>query len=219
MMEKIFRYFLIIFSFAFAVFVFFFQLGKNSLIEFDEGIYALVARRMAESGDLLNLTWREDVPWFDKGPFYFWLTAPLLKVFGFEALPVRFWSAFLGLLTVAGVFLIGKKLMDDYAGVLAAVVLSSTIGFVYYARLGMLDVPNAFFNTMSVLFLIYSRENRKFLYLAAAVLGLGFLNRGFLVMLGSLSYLIYVLIFERGGLRVGKEAIIFLTVFLFAAGT
>lgn len=173
--------------------VFFLHLGRNSLIEYDEGIYALVSKRMFESGEMATLQWRKDLPWFDKGPLYFWLTAPLLKIWGYEALPIRFWSALLGLATVVCLYLIGRRLVDRWTGLLAAIILSSTVGFVYYARLGMLDVPNAFFNTVSVLLMMESRRRKIWIYWAAGVLGLGFLNRGLLVFLGPIAYLVYLL--------------------------
>lgn len=199
---------LVFLTLLFSLFVFFFRLGDRSLIEFDEGVYALVAKRMAQSSDFLTLRWQEGKAWFDKGPLYFWLTAPLLKIFGYSAFNVRFWSSFLGFLTVVSVFLIGITLADVYVGVIAASVLSATVGFVYYARLGMLDAPNAFFNTAAVWLLIKAQRNPKFLYPLSVIAAMGFLNRGFIAFLGPFAYLAYRLIFDRPFGRFGRDAVL-----------
>lgn len=174
----------------FSGFFTFYRLGENYLIEYDEGIYGLVAKNILRTGDWFTLHWKLDFPWFDKGPLYLWLTALSLKIFGFQSLAVRFWSAIFGLVTVIGTFFLGRKLYSNRIGFIAALILSSTTGFVYYSRLGMLDVPNAAFNVLSLLFLVISLEKPRFLNLAALVLALGFLNRGPLAFFGLASFLI-----------------------------
>lgn len=182
---------------ALAAFVLFYKLGANHLIEYDEGIYALVANNILKTGDLVTLHWQLNLPWFDKGPLYLWLTALTIELAGPTAGSVRFWSAFLGLASIISVFLIGRRLFNWQTGFLAAVILSSTVGYLYYARLGMLDVPNAAFNSLSLLFLIESTENPRKLRLAAIFLALGFLNRGLLTFFGLAAFLPYLAVSQN----------------------
>ena len=194
--KKPYQIYLIV-SILFSLSVFFVKLGKSHLIEYDEAIYGLVAKNIIKTGDVFTLHWKLEQPWFDKGPLYLWLTALSLKVFGFNAFAVRFWSALFGFLSSLTVFFIGKKLYNYRVGFSASIILSSTVGYLYYARNGMLDVPNAFFNTASFYFLCLSLDDKKYLRMAAIFLGLGFLNRGFLSFFGLSAFLIFAFLRKR----------------------
>src|SRR3989339_816164 len=100
-LEYIFLFLSIIFSVVFT----FYKLGDTHLIEFDEGIYGLVAKNILKSGDWVTLQWRLGSPWFDKGPLYLWLTAASIKVFGLTSFAVRFWSAIFGMFGCLSVYL------------------------------------------------------------------------------------------------------------------
>ena len=79
----------------------FWGLGTTQLIDWDEAIYAQVARNIAETGHFLTLQWYKGAPWFEKPPLYMWLTAPLISLLGNTSLAARFWSAVAG---TGGVF-------------------------------------------------------------------------------------------------------------------
>ncbi|MCL5004189.1 MAG: glycosyltransferase family 39 protein [Patescibacteria group bacterium] len=202
---------------VFALFFMFYRLGVNHLIEFDEGIYGLVAKNILKSGDWVTLQWNYGHPWFDKGPLYLWLTALSLKVFGLNAFAVRFWSALLGFVGCLSLFWLGSILYNRRVGFLAAVVLASTTGYLYYARLGMLDVPNAAFNVLALVFLVKSQKNQKYLLLAAVVLALAFLNRGFLGFLSPTAFFVYLLwkrLFNYSPKIIFFAAVVFLLILL-----
>ena len=117
----------------------FWNLGGAALIDWDESIYAAVAREMAEGGDWLTLHWNRET-FFEKPPLYFWLTAGMFKIFGVSEFAARFWSALAGVLGTCVVYLFGKKLFGRVAGILAGLVLATTIHWVFQSRNGMLDV-------------------------------------------------------------------------------
>ena len=188
------EYLFLLISILFSVIFIFYKLGETHLIEFDEGIYGLVAKNILKSGDWFTLQWNLGSPWFDKGPLYLWLTAISIKVFGLTSFAVRFWSAFSGVVGCLSVYLIGKKLFNWRVGIMASFILASTLGYLNYARLGMLDVPNAALNSLSLYFLISSLENPSLLIPAAATLALGFLNRQFLSFLGLAAFLIFLFV-------------------------
>lgn len=179
------------FIILFSVFFIFFGLGVNHLIEFDEGIYALVAKNILKTGDWFTLHWRLSSPWFDKGPFYLWFTAVFIKIFGLTSFSVRLTSALLGVLGIISVYLLGNKLYSRTVGFLSSIILASSVGYLSYARLGMLDVPNAALNSLSLYFLVSALDQPIFWYPAAAVLGLGFLNRQLLAFLGLASFFLF----------------------------
>jgi len=189
----------------FSAFFLFFQLGDNKLIEYDEGIYGVVSQNILKTGDFLTLTWKDGNAWFDKGPFYFWLSAASIKIFGQTAFAVRFFSAFFGYLSVFLVFLIGKRLFSERVGLISGFILASSTGYLYYARLGMLDVPTAFFISFSLYFLIVGREHLindklklsvvNYSIVAVAISG-AFLLRGFVGLIGVVSFALFVLVFD-----------------------
>jgi len=121
---------------VFSSFFLFWQLGRNHLIEWDEGIYALVAKNILRTGDWLTFTWQHGFPWFEKPPLYFWLTALLVKILGTTSLAPRIWSALFGLGSIITTYLLGKKMFGEKVGLVAGFILASTTGFLYYARLG-----------------------------------------------------------------------------------
>lgn len=198
----------------FSIFIIFFRLGNNHLIEFDEGIYALVAKNILRTGDWFTLHWNLSSPWFDKGPFYLWLTAIAIKIFGLTAFSVRLTSAVFGVVGVIAVYLIGRRLYNSRVGLFSATILSSTVGYLGYARLGMLDVPNAALNTLSLYFLIESLERSLFLYPAAVALALAFLNRQFLGFLGLITFVLFCFMTRNRGVVTWKKMVGPLLVFL-----
>ncbi|MBU1970674.1 glycosyltransferase family 39 protein, partial [Patescibacteria group bacterium] len=159
----------------------FFNLGKNHLIPYDEAIYAKVSQNILNGHDWLTLTWAGDSPWFEKPPLYFWLSAFSMQLFpGSPELAVRLPSAIFGFLSVLLVYAFGKKLFGKTAGFIAGFCLLTTFHFLYYARLGMLDVTCSFFILLSLV-LYYSaikEVSLKKLILAGVAIGLAVLTKG-----------------------------------------
>ena len=59
------------------------------LIDVDETRYAVMSRDLIGSGNW-NLLFVNGVPFIEKPPLYFWLTAISIKLFGFNEFAVRF---------------------------------------------------------------------------------------------------------------------------------
>ena len=136
-----------------SIFFIFLRLGTNTLIDWDEAIYAKVAKNMLESGDYLNLHWRSmQEYWFEKPPFYMWSTVLMYKIFGINAFASRLTSAIFGFLGIILTYKFGKKLYNKLTGIVAALALLSTVHYLYYSRNGMLDVTVTFFMMLSLYF-------------------------------------------------------------------
>lgn len=151
--------FLIIFALVFT------NLGANHLIPWDEAIYANISKNMLNTGNYLVANWKVLVPWYEKPPLYMWLMAGFMKVFGVSSLAVKLPSAIMGFLTIISVYFFGKwvfkvnnektsNFSNKTVGFISALCLVTTVHFLYYSRLAMLDVTATFFITLS-LFLYY----------------------------------------------------------------
>src|SRR5918993_5233926 len=83
------------------------RLDARSLEDWDEAIYAQIAKEMLSSGDWLTLHWGYE-PFFEKPPFLMWSTATLFSLFGVSELTARAASALSGVGAVALVYAIGR---------------------------------------------------------------------------------------------------------------
>jgi 4-amino-4-deoxy-L-arabinose transferase-like glycosyltransferase len=162
----------------------FINLGTNHLIPYDEAIYAKVSANILQRNDWLTLSWQSSLPWFEKPPLYFWLSALLLRVLPAPELAVRIPSAMFGFGTVILIFYFGKRLFGKTAGFIAGLSLLTTFQFLYYSRTGMLDVSCSFFITASLYLYYLSRVGLKkvrpifLLLLSGTFIGLAVLTKG-----------------------------------------
>jgi len=103
----------------------------------DEQFHALVAKNMAS--DLLTPvlmpeiapysemeTWVNSHLWLHKQPFFLWLMALSIKVFGATEFAVRFPTILMGTLAVFGVYRIGKNLVSNQVGYVAAFLMTTS---------------------------------------------------------------------------------------------
>ncbi len=145
----------------------FFQfLGRIPLIEPDEGRYAEIPREMLERGDfitpLLNY-----VKYFEKPPLHYWLNALSFSIFGQNEFAARFPGALMGLLTVLLTYHVGRKLFCRRTGILAALILGTSTGFLLQARVDITDMTlTCTLSAALSFFILAARENepRKGLY-------------------------------------------------------
>jgi len=116
-----------------------------------------------------------------------------MAVFGVNNFGMRFPSAALGILAVWLVYLIGKRLFSEKAGLIGAFIYAITINGIYISRLGLIESYAVFFILLAFwVFLLSLENNKKFLWLGA-VLGLAFLTKytAFVLVPIFLAYLIF----------------------------
>ena len=92
-----------------ALVLLFYRLGDGSLHDWDEAIYAQVAKEMVLSDTWMSLTWN-GTPFFHKPPLYFWLTALTYKMIGVNEFAARLWPAIFGFGVVVLTFVLGVRL-------------------------------------------------------------------------------------------------------------
>ena len=184
----------------------FFQfLGRIPLIDPDEGRYAEIPREMLERGDFIT-PFLNYVHYFEKPPLHYWLNAVSMSLFGQNEFAARFPGALMGLLTLLLTYHLGRKLFDRRVGLLAALILGASAGFLVQARLNITDMTLTCTLSASLAFFIlavHEAEKRKRLYYhlfyicaALAVLAKGLIGIVFpIVIIFS-----YLLITRRWGL-------------------
>ncbi|MEW6659534.1 MAG: glycosyltransferase family 39 protein [Thermodesulfobacteriota bacterium] len=163
--------------------LFFWRLGVPGLMDPDEGRYAEIAREMLLLKDWLiphlNL-----LPYLEKPPLVYWLTALSFQVLGFSESAARLPSA---LCALGGIFLaygLGQAFWGPAAGLLSALVLATCGGYVAMGRLLTLDMALSLFLNLGVGlgYLAFSRERLRLWPWAYLALALGVLTKGPVVL-------------------------------------
>src|SRR5260370_1622924 len=108
------------------------------LLDPDEGLYASIAQEMLTRGDWV-IPHINGLPYLEKPPLYFWLTALTFRVVGPTEWAVRLWSALATLRTVLLTWRIGRRLYGDRAGLLAGLMLATVVGNALYVRKASTD--------------------------------------------------------------------------------
>jgi 4-amino-4-deoxy-L-arabinose transferase-like glycosyltransferase len=149
----------------------------------DEGLYATIALEMARDGDWV-MPHANGLPYLEKPPLYFWLTALTFRLLGPSEWTTRLWSALPLLGTVLLTWRIGRRLYGEVAGLLAGVVMATVVGNALYVRKASADQLFVFCLTLSIYGFLRDAEradrgSRRFLlfYLGVA---LGVLAKGFI---------------------------------------
>src|SRR2546428_6859373 len=178
---------------ALSLLLFFVKLGLPFL-DPDEGLYATIAHEMLSRGDWI-IPHMNGLPYLEKPPLYFWLTALTFQLFGPSEWATRLWSAMSALGTVLLTWRIGRRLYGRSAGLLAGVVVATVVGNALYVRRASTDQLFVLCLTLAIYGFLRDAERPDrgrarflLLYLGAAlgVLAKGFLGVGFPVLIMGL---------------------------------
>jgi 4-amino-4-deoxy-L-arabinose transferase-like glycosyltransferase len=162
-----------------AAIVLFYRLGDPALKNWDESIYAEVAKEILQSGDWLTLHWQH-ANWFEKPPLTFWIMAGLFRFFGVNEFSARAVSALAGVGVVAVILGIGKLQRGPVCGLIAALILLTTFQFVQMSRLVFTDVLLVFFIYLSIYgYLRVRNGDRRWWYVVSVSCALGFMVKSF----------------------------------------
>lgn len=148
----------------------------------DSCAYATISRSILRTNDWVVPHYEHCQEFADcwlHPPLFYWMTALSFKLFGVNEFAARFISALLGVGTICLVFLIGCRAGGSWKeGFLSSFVLLSTQQFLDLSRKCQLDVPLAFFTTLSVLFLVLALQKEKYYVLMGISTGLAVLTKG-----------------------------------------
>ena len=161
------------------------------LLDPDEGLYADIAQEMLARGDWV-IPHINGLPYLEKPPLYFWLTALTFQLFGPSEWATRLWSAMSALGTVLLTWRIGRRLYGRSAGLLAGVVVATVVGNALYVRRASTDQLFVFCLTLAIYGFLRDAERpdrgrARFLLFyvgaALAVLAKGFIGVVFPVLI------------------------------------
>ncbi|MGH7896536.1 MAG: glycosyltransferase family 39 protein [Candidatus Binatia bacterium] len=124
---------------AAALALFLFLTRSLQLIDRDEGRYAEIAREMLESGDWL-VPRLFGVPYLEKPPLYYWLTAIAYRLVGVNELGARLVSALAAAGGVLATGLFARRFFGARAGLLASVILATSGLYFVLARVAITDM-------------------------------------------------------------------------------
>jgi 4-amino-4-deoxy-L-arabinose transferase-like glycosyltransferase len=162
--------------------LFFFRLGGMALLNQDEGMHAVTAKEMVVTGDWLTPRFNGE-NFYDKPALFSWAVAASFVAFGFTEFAARLPAALLGLGTVLTTWWLGRRLFDRGTGLLAGVVLATSLEVVVLSRAVQHDIGLAFAQTLA-LALFYGAftapggARRWWLAGFYAAMGLGVLAKG-----------------------------------------
>ena len=174
------------------------NLGGPSLWDIDEGNNAQAAREMYESGNFVVPTFNYKMR-VDKPILLYWLQVAAYHVCGVDEFAARLPSALAALLALLVTYELGRRLFDKSAGLLAGLVLASTIAFCAAAHFAN---PDALLNLCTVLTLWcfwnhYRREGGWWLLGSGAAAGLGVLAKGPVGLILPMAVTVLFLLWRR----------------------
>jgi 4-amino-4-deoxy-L-arabinose transferase-like glycosyltransferase len=124
-------------------------LGLLPLFGRDESLYGESAREMLASGDWV-VPRVNGVPFLEKPPLYYWMAGAVFHVLRPSPLATRLPAALLGIVVVLLTAWIGARAWGRRAGLLAGVVLLTSLQFALNARMGIMDVPLTFLTMVAL---------------------------------------------------------------------
>jgi 4-amino-4-deoxy-L-arabinose transferase-like glycosyltransferase len=194
-----------------ALVLLFYRLGDGSLHDWDEAIYAQVAKEMVLSDTWMSLSWN-GAPFFHKPPLYFWLTALTYRMIGVSEFAARLWPAIFGFGVVALTFVLGVRLRSCVVGAIAALLLLVVDqgyygywwNFLSLSRVAMLETGLTFW-IMTALLLVWEAAHRpRLILLIGLPVGMAVMTKAWPGFLAAGLALVYWLI--AGQRRVSDSA-------------
>src|SRR4051794_17338189 len=119
--------------------LFFHGLGNIGLLGPDEPRYSSIAHEMLQSGDFITPRLNGS-PWYEKPVLMYWGAAAGYAIFGFSEFGARFPSALAATLFVFMFYFCATRLWNRRTGLLAALVMGTSIGFYVFARAASMDM-------------------------------------------------------------------------------
>ncbi len=187
-----------------ALVLLFYHLGEGSLHDWDEAIYAQVAREMLLSHTWTTLSWNGAL-FFHKPPLHFWFTAFTYKMIGVNEFAARLWPAIFGFGVVVLTFALGVRLRSWVVGAIAALLLLVVDqgyygywwNFLSQSRVGMLDTALTFW-IMVALLLIWEAERRPWLIVLIGIpVGMAVMTKAWVGFLAAAIPFVYWLVAGR----------------------
>jgi 4-amino-4-deoxy-L-arabinose transferase-like glycosyltransferase len=158
-----------------------FRVGNELVQVWDESLFAITASEMVESGDWIGTTFLGALDYYNsKPPLHTWLVALSFTAFEPGLVSLRVPSMVAAWLTVALLLWWAGRVFDRATGIVAALVLATTYGFLYVhsGRSGNADALFTLLITATVVTLWASRDHPWRRVWLGAIVGLAFMVKG-----------------------------------------
>jgi 4-amino-4-deoxy-L-arabinose transferase-like glycosyltransferase len=163
----------------------------------DEYLYAKIAAEMFHRGDLWVPTWLGKAAFY-KPPFTYWLMMLGYSVFGVSLTAARISVAATGVCTAWLLFLLGRRLYGREGAWLAGLLFITSFGYLFYGRVGMMDMPLTLFIAAAIysFYRAFEDESKQhaaafFVLAGASTLVKGPVSAVIILMFGVLMLVIY----------------------------
>ncbi|RYG47250.1 phospholipid carrier-dependent glycosyltransferase [bacterium] len=162
----------------------------TGLSDLDEGFYGAIAAEMNRRSEWVT-PYYNGAPWFEKPVLLYWFGKITIGLFGFDFGP-RLSSVLCTLATVAIVGVWGERRLRPGAGILAALILGSSLMPIALGRMMMTDPPLVL--CLTAAFLGYWEAMRRpwWLVLVGFALGVGVLAKGPVALLLFFPPILYL---------------------------
>jgi 4-amino-4-deoxy-L-arabinose transferase-like glycosyltransferase len=168
-------------------------LWSGSLPPDNDALYADVAREMLRTGDWLNPR-IYGVPFLDKPPLFFWLSAIVESVLGNSVFALRLPAALCGALGAALVYHAAAR-RGRLSGALACLLVLSMPLYFEYARRVYMEVPVAVSVFASLLAFARAGDalrngllDKRAFALAGVLVGVGFMFKSLVGLFGAIGF-------------------------------
>ena len=167
---------------AFTGFLLFVNLGVRGVLDYDEARHGVNAYEMVKSGNYIVSTFDgEPDYWNLKPPLSYWAIALGYKLFGYNALGLRFYSALSMLACVAALCVWMKRRVGTVAAVVSVLLIlcDITVFGDHFARFGDADAQYQLLFTLAMLCMLQSKRKFGWLYGSALCFALAFLSKSY----------------------------------------
>lgn len=161
-------------------FLCFYHLGDYDLVPWDELRHGLNAYEMLKKNNyLVNYASGEIDYWNVKPPLHFYFVMLGYKIFGYNPLGLRFFSALAYLILVSIIALFLKKKTNQYVSLISIIIFSVSVSFFYhhFVRTGDADSLYILFIGIALISLTLSNKNTNWLHLTGLMFALAFLTK------------------------------------------
>jgi len=160
-------------------FIYFIGNGQLPVTDPVESNYTLTAYEMLEAHDWLSPRIYGRF-WFDKPVFFYWELMTAFSIFGVNDFAARFFPALFALANLGLAYFFGRKLYGEKQGMLAAIMLGTSLLFWYIGKAIITDMAFVFFfNAVLVTFYLGFSQGKRRLYLLTFFFsGLAVLTKG-----------------------------------------
>ncbi len=157
-------------------------LGGIHLFDWDEINFAESAREMIVTGDYMTVQINYQAFW-EKPPFFIWLQALSMNIFGINEFAARLPNALCGIFTLVILYIIGKKHYNSKFSLLWILAYAGSFLPHFYFRSGIIDPWFNLFIFLGIYFLIRftapnTQSGYKKIILSAFFIGMGILTKG-----------------------------------------